>query len=156
MASYMNKDNTNVNSTYFAMTLIATRSPVVRDRPLRTLAKLPLYSQKAEPGHSWITNYLLAYHAFDLVVGFDVWRIDAGGRWLWAHRRVLIRLSLNHCVYLALVARCSDKKLVGFSSSIIKTEKFNNWPNSKSDNSHKLTTSKNFKWKNWRTYIIHH
>ena len=91
------------------MTLIATRSPVVRDRPLRTLAKLPLYSQKAEPGYSLLTNYLLAYHALNLVVSLDVRRIDAGCRRLRAHRRVLIRLSLNHCVFLALVARCSDK-----------------------------------------------
>ena len=65
--------------TYLAMTLIATRSPVVLDLPFRTLAKLPLYPKqiKVKRG-SW---NLLANNRFNFVVGLDIGRVDAvGGR----------------------------------------------------------------------------
>ena len=51
------KNNQISSFTYFAMTLMATLSPVARDRPFLTLAKLPLFHTN---GHSaWRINKIL-------------------------------------------------------------------------------------------------
>ena len=65
--------------TYLAMTLIATRSPVVLDLPFRTLAKLPLSETNKSKKRG--SGNLLANNRFNFVVGLDIGRVDAvGGR----------------------------------------------------------------------------
>ena len=100
--------------TYFAMTLIATRSPVVRDRPLRTLAKLPLppyksphelrkrrikTTKRVSHGH----DHLLANHRLNLVVGLNIGRVDTA-----RCRATIVRNRLDHLKSTTLcLLRCA-------------------------------------------------
>ena len=95
------KHNRISSFTYFAMTLMATLSPVARDRPFLTLAKLPLFHTN---GHSaWRINKilycftnigcssnLLANDTFNFVILLNIW-------WIRSTRSLCFNHLLSKC-----------------------------------------------------------